>query len=208
MELVNWGGMSYWLPVADREVTTINNFIKWEQAFRVFSNIYTSFHPSRAGELIQYNHIIYTAAQTYSWDNVYRYDKEFCIHMSRHHMNRKWDVILQQAWAMCLKDKVTNYTPNSKAGGNGNGHMGGGGPRKELCFDYNKGICTFGKRCKFDHRCSFCDKYGHGSHICQKAKASSGRPQIQNNLSDNNNSSERWEKYKQQRHKANNDKKK
>ena len=87
MEIVNRGGQSYWVPVSDQENTTINNFARWEQAFRVYSNVYTTFHPTRAGELIQYNHIIHTALQTYCWDNVYRYDREFHVHMSRHHLN-------------------------------------------------------------------------------------------------------------------------
>ena len=46
MEMVNKGGLSFWVPVAKRENTAISSFGKWEQAFRVFSNIYTSFHPS------------------------------------------------------------------------------------------------------------------------------------------------------------------
>ena len=75
MEMINKGGMSYWVPVANCETTTISGFGKWEQAFHVFSNIYTSFHPDRAGELIQYNHIIHMALQTFSWENVYRYDR-------------------------------------------------------------------------------------------------------------------------------------
>ena len=61
MEMVNRGGMSFWVPISDRESISINNYGKWEQAFRVFSNIYTYHHPTRAGELIQYNHIIHTA---------------------------------------------------------------------------------------------------------------------------------------------------
>ena len=75
--MVNKGGLSYWVPVADHETTAISNYGKWEQAFRVFSNIYTSVHTNWAGELIQYHHIIHTASQAYSWENVYRYDKEF-----------------------------------------------------------------------------------------------------------------------------------
>ena len=70
MEMINKGGMSYWVPVSDQESTVISNYSKWEQAFRVFSNIYTDYHPSRAGELIQYNHIIHTASQTFVWENV------------------------------------------------------------------------------------------------------------------------------------------
>ena len=112
MEMVNRGGMSFWVPVADRETTNINSYLKWEQAFRVFSNIYTSYHPTKTGELIQYNHIIHTASQTFAWDNVYRYDREFRIHMTCHHLHRSWGVILQQAWAMFLKDKIIQ-TPHN-----------------------------------------------------------------------------------------------
>ena len=85
MEMVNKDGMSYWVPVADRDnLGAISSFSKWEQAFRVFSNIYNSKFPERATELVQYNHIIHTASQMYVWDNVYQYDKEFRLHISRH----------------------------------------------------------------------------------------------------------------------------
>ena len=77
MNLVIKGGQSYWTPVSD--AVHINSFSKWEQAFRVFSNIYTKAHPHRSSELIQYNHIIHTISQTYSWDNVYLYDLYGCI---------------------------------------------------------------------------------------------------------------------------------
>ena len=124
MEMVNKNGMSYWVPVADRETTVINGYAKWEQAYCVFSNIYTHFHPSRAGKLIQYNHIIHTAAQSFIWENVYRYDREFRIHMNRYYSVRSWSIILQQAWSMCLKDKIL-WTPTSSSH-NGNSQRSGG----------------------------------------------------------------------------------
>ena len=203
MEMVNRGVMSFWVPLSDRENTAITNFGRWEQAFRVFMNIYTCFHPTRAGELIQYYHIIHTASQTYSWENVYN-DREFRIHMSRHHLHRSWGVILQQAWSMYLKDKVNNYANNgSGRNSGGNGH---GGPRKRICFDFNKGACSYGKRCKFDHRCSFCNKYGHGMFNCRKALRQSGGHGgagayqqnggnfVHNNFHDNN----QWDKYERE----------
>ena len=90
MEIVNRGGMTYWVAASERENVTISNYLKWEQAFRVYSNVFTTFFPEKAGELIQYNHIIFTASQLYSWDNVYKYDREFCMHMARHHPHRHW----------------------------------------------------------------------------------------------------------------------
>ena len=74
MEMINKDGKPYWIPVAEKDVTSITSFPKWEQAFRVYSDIFIAANPSRAQELIQYNHIIYTASLTFHWDNVYRYD--------------------------------------------------------------------------------------------------------------------------------------
>ena len=97
MEMVNKGGMSFWVPVSDREMISINSFNRWEQAFRIFSNIYLAYHPSKAGELIQYSHIIHTASQSFAWENMYRYDREFHLHMSKFHLQHSWGIILQQA---------------------------------------------------------------------------------------------------------------
>ena len=105
MEIINKGSYTYFVPVSDRENTEITSHTKWEQAFRVFSNVYTRYYPDRATALIQYSHIIFSAAQTFAWDNVYMYDKEFRIHLSNY-PQRSWAVILQQAWSMCLCDKV------------------------------------------------------------------------------------------------------
>ena len=104
MEMVNYGGHTFWVPASDRTAISINSFSKWEQAFRVFSNIYTREYPNRSSELIQYNHVIHTASLNFQWDNVYHYDKEFRFHLARH-PERSWSVILQQAWTMYLKDR-------------------------------------------------------------------------------------------------------
>ena len=195
IEMVNRGGMSYWVPLSDRESTAISSYTKWEQAFRVFNNVYMSFHPNKAVEMIQYNHIIHTASLSFAWENVYKYDREFRLPMSKHHMKRNWSVILQQAWAIYLKDKVNSSVSQNNPNYNTK-------PRRRLCFDFNSGNCTYGKRCKFDHRCSFCNKYGHGSYNCRKAHKSNT---TNNNNSGNhgykgkqNDNQHRWEKYEKE----------
>ena len=167
MELVNGGGISYWLPVSDREGTNISNYSKWEQAFRVFANIYNDFFPNKLGELIQYNHIIQTALQSFTSDNMYRYDREFRLDISKHHPFRSWGVILQQAWTMFMKDRVTTPMHFSHGGRNN----GGSQAHRWICFDFNSGNCTYGHRCRFDHRCSFCNKFGHGAFNCRRVAA-------------------------------------
>ena len=171
MMMVNKGGLSYWIPVMDKS-SAITGYHRWDQAFRVFLDIYTNRFPERTSELIQYGHIIQTAAQSYMWDNVYMYDREFGRHMERF-PDRSWGVILQQAWTMFLKDRAGSSTPGHRQsyGANGNG----AGPSTleqkppvvcKLCFPFNRGNCKFGAKCKFDHRCGLCGKYDHGVHNC------------------------------------------
>ena len=161
LEFVTKNRMTFLAPAADRENSVISSYIKWEQAFRVFSNIMTSKHPEKSSELLQYNHMIHTALMSYIWENVYSYDKEFRHHISRH-PRRSWGVILQQAWTMLLKDRLRHdNTPFHKSRD--------GRDRKEICKHFNKGCCTYGLSCRYNHRCTIkkCGKYGHGAYQCR-----------------------------------------
>ena len=173
MFLYNKSGQQYWGPAQDRN-QTIDSYFKWEQAFRVFCDVYTNRYPYRAGELIQYNHIIHTAALSFAWENVYTYDCEFRIHMSKN-PTRKWGVILQQAYMMFIKDRARGrFNPQQSASsGTNSGSNGNQGPKKKVCYGFNAGKCAYGSRCRFDHRCGFCSKYGHGTHNCRKAQNNS-----------------------------------
>ena len=76
-EMIFRGGQAFWIPAGEKDLQSIHNFNRWEQAFRVYSDIYLHKHPTRSTELIQYNHIIHSASLTYVWENVYSYDKDF-----------------------------------------------------------------------------------------------------------------------------------
>ena len=158
-------------PISDRDNLSINSYGRWEQAFRVYSNIITSKSPGKATELLQYNHTIHMASTTYSWDNVYSYDKEFRHHIARHPYH-SWGIILQQAWTMLLKDRV-KYDHTSQRNGNHKGYNRGNGNSKEICKRFNKGHCMLGLSCRYDHRCAIlkCGKFSHGVHICRLRKA-------------------------------------
>ena len=176
MELVVHDGKAFWAPLS--EGVHINNFSKWEQAFRVYANVYAKGNPDRAGELIEYNHVIHSIASSYVWDNVYAYDRDFRMHLSRH-PSRSWAIILQQAWSMRLRDhnnfpnRNTQETPNhSNYGTQGPGFWNKGGDNREKSSDYckrfNKGKCNLGKSCRYEHRCSYWNKFGHGVIVCRK----------------------------------------
>ena len=171
MELTMKNGRAYWTPVMDSVV--INGFSRWEQAFRIFANIYTQHFPEKSGELIQYNHIIHSIAGQYIWENVYSYDKEFRMHIAQH-PDCSWAVILQQAWSLKLKDRLTknenfshhhHNSPNS-----GSGTSSHRGKVNEPCRRYIRGKYNFGTSCVFDHRCLYepCGKFGHSILNCRK----------------------------------------
>ena len=168
LEMVIREGRMYYVPA--NEGTTISGFPKWEQAFRVFSNIYTKLHPNRSSELIEYNHIIHTIASTYTWDNVYMYDKDFRMHMAQN-PRCNWSVILQQAWSLRLKDRLNNSNSHSGLAMSGNSGTSANGRINEPCKRFNRGYCSFGTSCKFEHKCSYCHKYGHTILTCRKLAA-------------------------------------
>ena len=137
------GGKTVFAPTHDRDSTAITNYARWEQAFRVYSAIFSREFPTRAHELIQYNHIIHTAALTYVWSNVYAYDRDFRIHLSIY-PDRTWGIIMQQMWTYRLRTKLSETgggnSGNFSGGGNRyNGNNGNGYSRKEHCYRFNRG---------------------------------------------------------------------
>ena len=136
MELIMKNGRTYWSPISD--AVTINGFARWEQAFRIYSNIYTSEHPQKSGELIQYNHIIHSISLSYVWENMYAYDKEFRIHISKH-PEHSWAVILQQAWSMKLRDRISHSEGGHFSSRFNGSSSGGKNKSNEPCKKYNKG---------------------------------------------------------------------
>ena len=123
--------------------------------------------------------MIFTVLQSFTWDNIYRYDKEFRMHLSNF-PQRNWGIILQQAWSVYLKDSIQRADDLSSRNASN-------GKKKEICKRFNKGKCTSGYRCQYDHRCLKCGKFGHGAHICRSKKfgdaAVSDKPEPDGNIS-------------------------
>ena len=69
---------------------------------------------------------------------------------------------------MFLKDWVSHNATTPSKSWNGDNSAKPHVARK-LCIPFNQGHCKFGKSCRFDHRCSFCGKFGHGIFNCMKA---------------------------------------
>ena len=177
MELVICNGHTYYVPVC--KTTSISNFQRWEQAFRVFANIYTktNVNANRSSELIEYNQIIHTASLNFVWKNVYMYDKDFRLHMAWN-PQRNWGIILQQAWSLQLHDRINSANFQQNYNSSNNQLPSENRERiNEPCKHYNRGRCSFGSSCKYDRRCSYCFKLGHSILTCRKLIADRDRNQ-------------------------------
>ena len=164
LEMVNKGELTYWIPMADRDLSPINSYIRWEQVFRVYTNVFAKANPNRVTEILQYNHTIELAVTSFHWNDIYQYDREFRIHMGEN-PERNWGIILQQGWSIYLKNPINN---NAQAGSNRSEHnQNSSAIGKKICFRYNRGHCSFGLRCKFDHHCGINGKHGHGAFNCR-----------------------------------------
>ena len=99
LEIVHKDGQMYFQPIAECENIGINSVAKWDQAFRIYCTVYTETHSHRTPKMLQYSHIIHHTAQLFVWDNVYAYDIDFRLHISKH-PECSQGIILQQAWSM------------------------------------------------------------------------------------------------------------
>ena len=173
MELVYREGRSYFVPAAVD--TKISNIRRWEQAFRVYTAIYSEANPSRAAEIWQYIYVINSAASTYIWDNVANYDYTF-RHLMSCNPSRSWAKIYNQMWNLSMKEFIPrgNFTsqistPRRDSSETHSNQSSGKKQRKpKYCWAYNRGNCKEAtSRCKFVHRCSYCDG-DHANHNCTK----------------------------------------
>ena len=162
LQLVNRDGESFFVPSTDKE-TKIDGIKKWEQAFRVYITIYCEANPLRSGEILQYVDVIHRAARIFSWDNVARYDYVFRQLMAAK-PHRSWAKTYTQMWNLTLNEPIKKFNDSTNA------RHGQNQKRKSdgSCWRYNKNSCTYGKNCKFEHKCSYCGAQNHPAINCYK----------------------------------------
>ena len=171
MQLINKDGMSYFVPTIDRE-SRIDGIKKWEQAFRVYTTIYCKANPNRAGEILQYIDTIHRAAAIFNWDNVAKYDYVFRQLMAAK-PHRSWAKVYTQMWNLTLNEPIKKFNENGNSSSSTN-QKGGSRKKDTYCWKYNKNSCTYGRSCRFEHKCSYCGVMGHPVTSCHKKHGKKG----------------------------------
>ena len=178
--LVHRDGEQFYVPYKGRDSQKITGIKKWDQAFRVYAAIYCQTNPNRATEILQYADIINQAASKFSWEKVAKYDYVF-RHLMAKKPNRSWAKTYTQMWTLELSGSDSSNKQNfqHRRGGSNSGSSGSGATGKwkdNCCWKYNKGDnCSYGKNCRFEHRCTFCGSYSHPSMHCPKKEGHPGR---------------------------------
>lgn len=143
------------------ELLSINGYRHWMTAFSAYSRIYVKANPDRGPETHQYILDIQDAANTYTWESVYAYDRIFRMYMEKN-PRHDWGAPYTKYWNKILKKKDRDP---------GQGMSSGQRQKRKVCWKYNKhGVCDNGKHCDFDHRCSCCGRYGHSKLNCYHNK--------------------------------------
>ena len=182
LNLVMKDGHAFFVP-AGNFGNKINGIRKWEQAFRIYAAIYSQANPNRAAEIWQYVHVINVAAASFVWDNVSYYDVTFRQLMSQN-PKRSWSKIYAQMWSLAMREPLAkNSTGTPIFGMNSHNQAGSsqsqnrkGYPsnqqkkkRVKYCWDFGRGTtCKDGTKCRYVHRCSYCDSSDHGKSACPK----------------------------------------
>ena len=168
VDIVSKDGVTSITSTEDKE-TKITSVHKWDQAFRVYATIYTKENPHRGSEIWQYIDTIHRAAKTFYWDSVAEYD--YCFRqLMAEYPQRSWSQIYTQMWNLTLCEGGQKTQANN--GGSNSTKRDGKGV---ACWKFNKGRCNYGPRCKFEHRCSYCLSYNHGSQNCPRKESSRSR---------------------------------
>ena len=156
----------------------ISNVRKWEQAFRVYATIYSQANPVRASEIWQYVEVINQAAAKFRWENVARYDYIF-RHLMARNPQRSWAKTYTQMWTLELCGGDNSQSANAKQNSFKSSRSGSNTGNQSYnwkdncCWKFNKGDnCPHGKRCRYDHRCTYCGSYSHPSSSCPKKNGS------------------------------------
>ena len=164
LQLMHKNGETY-LATPEAE-TKINSVRRWEQAFRVYSAIYSKANPERSHEIWQYIHVINTAAASYVWENVQYYDVTF-RQLMHSKPKRSWAKIYSQLWNLAMCEPIIR---TGGASHSSNQHRSSDKfDRNRCCWGWNKSKCNKWN-CKWDHRCSSCGAFSHTYQQCHKKK--------------------------------------
>ena len=153
------------------KLKNITNWVQWYHCFTIYAVTLVEKYPNRGMELLTYMREIGELARSFAWPLVYNYDKQF-------RLNVQDDP--SKYWGRMDPDLLTTHiVAKFNQTGESNTRLIGDiskvkKPNGRNCYNFNQGTCTFGKKCRFVHRCNICGAFNsHGANTCRRASSTS-----------------------------------
>ena len=106
IDIVNKDGHSFLVQTsATDKANKIFGIKKWDEAFRIYTTIFSQHNPTRAAEIVQYANCINSAAASFQWENVVYYDETFRRQMEEH-PERSWAITNSQLWTYSMREHL------------------------------------------------------------------------------------------------------
>ena len=164
----------------------IPNFETWSQCFAIYAAVRIASDPSKAGDLMAYSHSVASMAKKFPWPSWILYDQAF-REEAAYLPARLWGKEDASLYAKCFNWGPTSATPNWCWNCQSLEHQTDQCPHKpsatkrprrddlrpeDPCKKYNNndGICSYGAKCKFAHKCYSCGGPHPYSRCSRKGK--------------------------------------
>ena len=151
----------------------ITNIDSWLRAWTRYLLAVTHYGPAKAVQMIKYQDRIITAAERFSVDGWYSYDKAFRLKLS-HDPSLRWDHLDGDLWAFWCAAQARPFCSRCHR----YGHLQAARPvgksfrpnnktkdGRIICLRFNHNTCTNPSKCRYAHVCLKCEG-GHPSSAC------------------------------------------
>ena len=151
----------------------ITNIELWLRAWSRYLLAVSHYYPAKALQMIKYQDHIITAAERYSVDGWYSYDKAFRLKLS-HDPSLRWDRLDGNLWAFWCAAQARPYCTRCHR----YGHLQAACPAtakpfrppktkdgRIICLRFNHNNCTNPNKCHYTHVCVKCEG-NHPSTSC------------------------------------------
>ena len=150
-------------------VAKITNLDSWLRAWSRYILAVTHFYPAKAIQMIKYQDRIVTAAERYSVDGWYSYDKAFRLKLS-HDPSLRWDRLDSDLWSFWCASQARPFCSRCHR----YGHMQAACPAgksafrpstantktkdgRTICLRFNHSSCPNANKCRYAHVCLKCE---------------------------------------------------
>lgn len=150
------GGLSLKLPSQKPKLDSVSPAMWMAANGRIMAELL------QRGDLQQQDTLDYIAytvkvgelACRYSWASVLLYDQEYRALQAA--SGFRWGSDTPHLSTVSLREKATHGTQQQRQGNATTKRRPVAASGKEICLQWNRGYCTFGSRCNFEHSCASC----------------------------------------------------